>query len=232
MNKKILISINIFIILFLIYTIRQEQITTVINYPELIYHGSRESKYIYLTFDDGYPAKNTKQIVQILKDKNVPATFFLEGDFLANHKPILLDMISNNMIIGCHTMDHNDITTESNKSFEDNLIEFENLYYQLTDEPLTRFFRPPMGRINQDKIDILEERGYLIFMWDVNYKDYDPYNELGVDYAYKYVLENTQNGSIILLHTLTKTNVEALPKIIDGLRDEGYIFGSLYNFAY
>lgn len=193
---------------------------------EIIYQGSSKSNHIYLTFDDGHSYKNTREILDILKEKNVPATFFIEGDFLVQN-PILINRIVKEQTLGNHTMCHKDITKLSNQQFKEDIEKFEKAVYEMTGEKMTKYFRPPMGRINKYKQKVLEEYGYTIFLWDVSYYDYVYYDDRGVDFALNNILKQTKNGSIILMHTLTKSNVRVLRTAIDKLREKGFVFSSL-----
>lgn len=191
-----------------------------------IYHGDEQSNHIYLTFDDGYSAKNTEQILNILKEKNVPATFFVEGDFLSQN-PILVNRITTEQTLGNHTFSHKDITKMSDVGFKEDLLKFEATAKKITGQINTKYFRPPMGKINDHKMSILESMGYQVFLWNVSYYDYVYYDDRGTDYAYRQLLKQTKNGSIILMHTLTKSNVNVLASAIDGLRNKGFVFSPL-----
>ena len=193
---------------------------------EIIYQGDINSNHIYLTFDDGHSYKNTRDILDILKEKNVPATFFIEGDFLVQN-PILINRIVNEQTLGNHTMCHKDITQLSNQQFRDDIAKYEKAVLEITGHSVTKYFRPPMGRINKSKQAILNELGYSIFKWDVSYYDYVYFDDRGVDYALNNILKQTKNGSIILMHTLTKSNVKVLGTAIDKLREKGFVFSDL-----
>ena len=193
---------------------------------EIIYQGDINSNHIYLNFDDGHSYKNTRDILDILKEKNVPATFFIEGDFLVQN-PILINRIVNEQTLGNHTMCHKDITQLSNQQFRDDIAKYEKAVLEITGHSVTKYFRPPMGRINKSKQAILNELGYSIFKWDVSYYDYVYFDDRGVDYALNNILKQTKNGSIILMHTLTKSNVKVLGTAIDKLREKGFVFSDL-----
>ncbi|MDE6656670.1 MAG: polysaccharide deacetylase family protein, partial [Anaeroplasmataceae bacterium] len=132
---------------------------------EIVYQGDINSNHIYLTFDDGHSYKNTRDILDILKEKEVPATFFIEGDFLVQN-PILINRIANEQTLGNHTMCHKDITKLSNQQFREEIAKYEKSVYEITGQPVTKYFRPPMGKINKSKQAILNELGYTIFKWN------------------------------------------------------------------
>lgn len=218
--KKI---IFLFLSLFLLF------VTIFASENHLIYSGDINSNKIYLTFDDGYSQKNTLSILDTLEEYDVPATFFIEGGFMKEN-PIAIKRIAEEQILANHTMCHCDIRNLSNERFIKDIEEFENLAYSITGKAITKFFRPPMGFIDKSKEQILYNRGYLIFMWNVKIYDYVHDDDKGVDYAVNNIIKQVKNGSIILMHTLTDSNPKALPIIIERLRDKGYEFSSLLDF--
>ena len=88
------------------------------------------------------------------------------------------------------------------------------------------YFRPPMGFIDEKKERILSYRGYKIFLWDVNYVDYDRTRDYGTSNAYNSIVPYVQNGSIILMHTMLDSNAKALDKILTDLKKD-YVFKSI-----
>lgn len=195
----------------------------------VIYNGDVNDNKIYLTFDDGYSQKNTISILDTLKKYNIGATFFIEGGFLKEN-PNVCKRIADEQILANHTMCHCDITKLSNQNFIDDINEFEQTALETTGQNIRKFFRPPMGFIDKEKAQILKQRGYLIFKWNVQIYDYVHYDDQGVDYVVKNITNQVKPGSIILMHTLTDSNAKALPILIEKLQAQGYEFSSLMDF--
>ena len=193
---------------------------------QVIYHGNRNSNHIYLTFDDGYSYKNTIKILDTLKEKNVQATFFIEGDFLVQN-PTIIRRIAKEQTLGNHTFSHKDITSMSDSQLRKDILKFEEEAFKITGMPVTKYFRSPMGKINKQKLQVLTELNYTVFHWDVSYYDYVYFDDRGIAHALKNIMKQTQNGSIILMHTLTKSNVNVLGTAIDKLREKGFVFSPL-----
>lgn len=214
----------IFMMLSLFFSLRA------VDNNYLIYHGDESSNKIYLTFDDGYSLNNTLSILDTLKKYDVPATFFIEGDFLENN-PIAVKRIANEQILANHTMCHCDIRKLSDEELIDDLQRFESIAYNITGKEITKFFRPPMGYINKEKEELLYKLGYKIFMWNVKIYDYVYTDDLGVDYVIQNIVKQTKKGSIILMHTLTNSNAYALPVIIETLRGKGFEFAPLTDLV-
>ena len=192
----------------------------------LIYSGDVNSNKIYLTFDDGYSLTNTISILDTLKKYKVPATFFIEGEFLIQN-PIAVKRIAEEQILANHTMCHCDITKLTNEQLIKDLEEFEKIAYDITGKEISKYFRPPMGYINQEKEKVIHDLGYEIIMWNVKIYDYDYKDDQGIEYVVENIEKQVKNGSIILMHTLTKSNAYALPIIIEDLRAKGYVFAPI-----
>ncbi|MFI3252079.1 MAG: polysaccharide deacetylase family protein [bacterium] len=201
--------------------------TVYLNIGNVYSFDNTNEKIIYLTFDDGYPYANTLEIVNILNSYNIKCTFFLEGNFMADCTELIYLMFESGHIIANHTYTHCNITTVSNKKLLEEFTKFENLYFEITNTELIKYFRPPEGKYTNDKIEYIESLGYDIFFWSVNFKDWDRSNDLGETYAYNYITNNSSNGDIILMHTLTNSNVKALPNIIEYFLKEGFEFKNL-----
>lgn len=218
---KRLLKVMCFITLLCVFSF-----TALATRAKVFYHGNRKDNKIYLTFDDGYSAVNTEKILNVLKEKNVTATFFIEGGFLMEN-PILCKRIAEEQTLANHTFTHSDITKMSDEVFVQDIKKFEEEALRITGKPVTKYFRPPMGVFNEEKLNLLGDLGYTVFMWDVSYYDYVPDKDNGYSYALKNLLSKTENGSIILMHTLTKSNVDVLAEAIDLLKEKGFVFSAL-----
>jgi len=186
------------------------------------YIGNPEEKVIYLTFDAGYDNGTLGKILDILKEKNVKATFFVTGDFLEKEKDLTLRMAYEGHIVANHSDNHKDITKLSDSELKEELEKVEEKYFLITGQKMTKFFRPPAGRFNKESLLKVANLGYTTFFWSIAYKDWLVKDQRGADHSYTQVMENLHNGAIILMHTVSSDNLEALPKIIDGIRNAGY----------
>ena len=125
-------------------------------------------------------------------------------------------------IVGNHTWSHKNITSLSKTQIEEELKKVETKYYELTGEQMKKYFRPPAGVFNKESLNVIKENGYTTLFWSIAYKDWDTNNQTNIDKSVNSVIENLHNGAIILLHTVSDANVDALPIIIDKIREEGY----------
>ncbi len=197
---------------------------------DIIRSGPREFKYITITFDDGPHPVYTPQVLDILKEKEVEATFFLVGKYVEKYPDIVKRMINEGHTIGNHTYSHRSLIplSVSNTDFE--ILETDKVIERITGEKPT-LFRPPRGVYSDYSRDLLLENRYTMVLWDVSSQDW---RELRYNNIVGNIINNVQNGSIILFHDSgdiftssggNRTNtVKALPLVIDQLRARGYEF--------
>jgi peptidoglycan-N-acetylmuramic acid deacetylase len=89
------------------------------------------------------------------------------------------------------------------------------------------FVRPPRGIFDERTLRVSREQGYTHVFWSIAYKDWEVNRQQGADYAYHNVISQLHPGAIILLHTVSRDNAEAMARIIDAARAQGYEFHSL-----
>lgn len=186
------------------------------------YMGDPDEKIVYLTFDAGYDNGVLGKILDVLNEKNIKSTIFVTGDFIVREHELTYRMAYEGHTVGNHTWKHKNITKLSYEELTREIKKVEDAYYELTNLQMTKYFRPPAGEFNKEALKNVEKLGYNTFFWSLAYKDWETKNQRGADVAYQQVMNNLHNGAIILMHTVSISNLEALPRIIDGIRDAGY----------
>lgn len=185
-----------------------------------------DEKVLYLTFDCGYENGYTEKILDVLKEKNVPAAFFCTLPQVKDYPELIARMISDGHIVGNHSVKHPSFPTltrlemaEEIKGMDDYLR--TNFGYS---EP---YFRFPMGEYSDCALDLVGSLGYTCVFWSLAYSDWDLDNQKGADYAFETVTARLHPGAVILLHSVSPDNANALGRIIDEARAQGYVFKSL-----
>lgn len=191
------------------------------------YVDDTTSKRIYLTFDAGYENGNTPIILDILKKHRVNATFFLVGNYLKKEEALVKRMVDEGHIIGNHTWSHPDLTKLTKEQYKEELDKFVEYYKKITGEIPLNILRPPAGTFSKRSLQIADELGYYTIFWSVAYKDWEIDKQRGWEYAYNEVMKQIHPGAIILLHPVSKDNVDALEKIIVDLKNQGYEFSPI-----
>ena len=186
-----------------------------------------DTKKLYITFDIGYENGNTEKILNTLKEKNVPAAFFVLDNVIIKNTDLVKRMTDEGHLVCNHTKNHKDITKCSEEEIVKNITELEKLYTEKTGLEMSKYFRFPEGKYSRDAIKCVNSLGYKTVFWSFAYADWDNNRQPSAEFAMKKILSNTHNGAVILLHPTSKTNAEILPKLIDEWRGMGYEFGTL-----
>lgn len=193
------------------------------------YMDKTGEKVLYLTFDQGYENGFTSKILDVLQKEQVPAAFFVTGPYLKNQTELIERMIAEGHIVGNHTVNHLNLpkqTTETVRQELDGLNKMcENLY-----GVSMHYMRPPEGEYSEKVLAISKDMGYETVMWSFAYKDWDVNIQNGADYAYNQIVPYLHDGAIILLHAVSSDNANALERVIQYAKDEGYTFKSLDDF--
>ncbi|MFE9252988.1 polysaccharide deacetylase family protein [Streptomyces sp. NPDC007088] len=180
----------------------------------------REAKCIALTFDAG-PSRHTPQLLKILKEKKVHATFFLLGKNHIERYPKLVKRISDEgHEVAQHTWSHRRLTDLSDTEVRREMSRTQKAVKDLTGKEPT-LMRPPQGRTSDEVSKICEEFGIAQVLWSATAKDYSTNDSKLIE---KRILDQSSRDGIILLHDLYQGTVPAVPGIIDALRKRGYTF--------
>lgn len=208
-------------------SIDQEGYKGIVEKYGALFLGDTRGKILYLTFDNGYENGHTIQILDVLKAKKVPATFFVTGHYVKDQPDLIKRMVDEGHIIGNHSYNHPDMTRISDDKIKEELVKVEEQVAQLTNQKKMTYLRPPRGIFNERMLDITRQMGYTSVFWSLAYKDWDVNQQKGAQYAHEQVMKQLHPGAIILLHSVSKDNAEALGTIIDEARKQGYEFHSL-----
>lgn len=176
---------------------------------------------IYLTFDEGYENGYTPKILDVLKEKNVKAVFFVTMDYCKSSPELVQRMIDEGHAVGNHSVHHKSMPTLSIDTMVDEVMVLhdyvkEHFGYEM------HLFRPPMGQYSQQSLAVLQNLGYKTVNWSFAYMDYDPENQPSYQKAYDRVVGAAHSGGIFLLHAISKTNTDILGDVIDAFREQGY----------
>ena len=198
------------------------------DYKDVITLGPDE-KVLYLTFDAGFDNGNMDKILDTLRAKDVPATFFVDGNFVKN-EPILTQRICDEgHILGNHSLSHADMSTLSDFEKYKAQIEGWNKEVEALGLKGSNYFRFPCGRFSETALQYNEKLGLKSVFWSFAYYDWDTEKQPDAAAAMDKILSRTHNGCVMLLHSVSATNAEILPSLIDRLREEGYTFKSIHE---
>lgn len=194
------------------------------------YKGDPKAKNIYLTFDNGYENGYTSKILSVLKKEKVPATFFVTGHYLESQPELVKQMVKEGHIVGNHSWFHPDLTTNSDAAIREELDKVREKTAELTGQKKMKYVRPPRGILSERTLKVAKDAGYTHVLWSLAFVDWNVNQQRGWQYSYNNIMKQIHPGAVILLHTVSKDNADALEKVIKDLKKKGYKFKSLDDF--
>jgi len=195
---------------------------------DAVYMGKPEEKVLYLTFDAGYENGCTEKILDILKEHQVTAAFFLVGNYIEKNADLVRRMAEEGHIVGNHTMHHYDMSKLTEKeAFSKELTDLEALYKEKTGREMPRFYRPPQGIYSEENLKMAKDLGYKTVFWSLAYVDWNNDAQPSREEAFSKLLPRTHPGAVVLLHSTSQTNAEILDELLTKWKEEGYRFGTI-----
>ena len=191
-------------------------------FPSITWRKENAQNNIWLTFDDGPHQESTPFILNVLKEEQVKATFFLVGEQMEKHPELLTQIISEGHIVANHSYSHKNGWLSNNSTYFNDIEKCQKLI------PENKLFRPPYGKISPLQISHLK-KNYKIILWDVLSWDFSLYNT--PKKVKESVLKNTVSGSIIVFHNNKKSfkNLQPILKeTIQELKQKGFSFSTTW----
>ena len=192
--------------------------------------GNSEDKTIYLTFDEGYEAGYTSRILDILKENDVKATFFLTAHYVNTQEELVQRMIDEGHIIGNHTVNHKSMPDLSEEEIKKEVMDLHQVIYEKFNYEM-KYIRPPKGEFSQRTLQLTNSLEYTTVMWSFAYEDWNEDKQPNEEKSKQKILDNLHNGEIMLLHGNSKTNTNILDSVIKETKNMGYTFKSLDEFV-
>jgi len=196
--------------------------------------GDTSRKIIYLTFDEGYENGYTSSILDTLKANKVQATFFVTKPFVTgsfNGVPdteLLKRMSNEGHIIGNHSVQHKSMPTFTDEAaFNAEITGVEDAVNSIAGCKMSKYFRPPEGTFSELSLYYTQKLGYKSIFFSLAYQDYNVDNQPDPESSKAKLLKNTNDGTICLLHAVSKTNATILDSLIKEWKNQGYEFKSL-----
>ena len=199
------------------------------NFKAFCLDTKSENKVLYLTFDCGYENGYTSKILDVLKEKNVNAAFFCTLPQVKENPDLIQRMINEGHIVGNHSVTHPSFAEISTEQIKEEVLGMEK-YLKENFNYSEPYFRFPKGEYNENALNVIGSLGYTSVFWSLAYADWDLNNQKGADFAYETIVSRLHPGAVILLHSVSPDNANALARIIDKAREEGYEFRSLRDY--
>lgn len=171
----------------------------------------------YLTFDEGYENGFTPAILDVLKEKEVSAVFFVTMPFVKSEPELIQRMIDEGHVIGNHTNRHLNPTQVSIEEAHRDIQELHDYMLENFDYEMN-LYRPPEGVFSEQVLGMVQSLGYTTVLWSFAYADWDPNQQMAQQDALAKTTKMIHDGGIYLLHAVSKTNTEILGSLIDEIR--------------
>lgn len=184
----------------------------------------------YLTFTMGYEHLNlTGTILDILKEKDVKAVFFINRHYAKSQPALVRRIIDEGHILANHATNHPDMGTISIDSMVSEIMTVHQ-YVLDTYGYEMKYFRPPSGYYNEQLLAVAQSLGYTTVQYSFAYRDWDTANQLPEEEAMAKMTDAIHSGAIFYLHTVSTTNAAIMNQFIDIVREKGLEF-ALPDFA-
>lgn len=183
-------------------------------------------KKVYLTIDTGGPLGDTDLLLKSLKDNDAKANFFIAGYNVKKDPDFVRQLVADGHLVANHTMTHTDMNKQTDEQVKKEIQDYEKLYKEVTGKEIQPYFRFPYGNYNMHLLSMVSEMGYTSVFWSTAMRDWEP-RKNGPDDPYNDIMNNLHDGNIILMHQGSEENIQALDRIIKGVREAGYEFALL-----
>ena len=193
-----------------------------------IYSVDTEEKQVAISFDAAWGADKTLEIIEILKEYNCTATFFLVGFWVEKYPDMVKAIDEAGLEIGSHSNTHPDMAKLSEESIKAELTSSIEKITAITGKEV-KVFRPPFGSYNNTLLNCCESLGLKAVQWDVDSLDW---KNLSATEVTSRVMKGTKNGSIILMHNNALHVTDSLRLTLDWLTKKGYKVTSVGELIY
>ena len=182
------------------------------------------NKVIALTFDDG-PGPYTEKLLDILDKYDAKATFFLIGSKVSARANTLRRMQSRGHQLGNHSWSHPELNKVSAEQLASEIDQTNNAIKQAVGTK-PNIIRPPYGAFNRAVLEQFRQRGMSAVVWSVDTRDWADRNS---EIVCSRAVAGARNGAVILMHDIHPTSVNAVPCILNSLKQQGYSFVTVQN---
>lgn len=190
-----------------------------------IYSVQTEKPQIAITFDSAWGVEDLDAVLSSLKEASAPACFFVTGEWIEKYPDAIKKILSSGHEIGNHGDNHKHMNQLSMEECKKEIAGCHAKLKKLTGNDMS-FFRAPYGEYNNTVVEAATQSGYQTIQWSVDsldWKNYGTANLINTVIHHK----DLENGAILLLHNGTTYTAEALPSLLQALKEKGYDFVSL-----
>lgn len=155
-----------------------------LNKYSAYYFGTTDDKIIYLTFDEGYENGYSSKILDVLKEKNVPAAFFVTKSYIESNQDLIKRMVDEGHVVGNHSVRHLSSPDLTDDELRKELTDTADYFKEVTGQNMPKVFRPPMGEYSERTLAVTQGLGYKTIFWSFAHRDWLTDDQPGKDVAY------------------------------------------------
>jgi len=187
--------------------------------------GNPAKKQIIFTFDAGAGTNSAQKILEIAKEHNLKATFFVTGRFAQNYPELIKQIAADGHEIFNHTFSHPHLTQITDEQIKEELDKAEQIISGLIQKTTKPYFRPPYGDRNSHVLEIAKENGYQSVFWTLDALDWMP--DKTAEQVKEKIYSNLKNGAIILMHVGDDITGNILDEVFTYMENQGFKIVSL-----
>lgn len=198
--------------------------------PQVFYKGDIKDKKVALTFNISWGEKQVQPILDILKEKNAKATFFLSATWAERYPELTKEISEAGHEIGSHGYAYDNYTSWDDEKIRRDMLRSKQILSELTNKTPT-LIRPPAGQFDKRVLNIADKLDLSIIHWSINSRDWQ---NPGVDAIVDNVMSQLNEGDIIMLHASDSAlqTDKALPTLLDQLKNKGYQFAHVTELIF
>lgn len=198
------------------------------GFPEFNSHYRYGDRKVHLTIDSGYENGLTAKYLDVLKAKGVKVTFYLTGYYMRTQPALVRRMIAEGHLVANHSDTHPDsvdLMAQSMQLVYNDLLRWESEYKKITGTmPRRLFYRPPSGVFSERLLALTHWMGYQTELYEVALRDWEPDHQLTPQATYDALMKLSRQGSVVLIHSVSSSNLAVLDDYIDAIRAKGWDF--------
>lgn len=195
------------------------------------YFIGKDEKTLYLTFDEGQNDTYIDEIVDVLNQNDVKATFFFCKQYILDNPELMKKLVESGHSVGNHTANHYQMPLYANRGgfqkYLNEIFAVEEAFQQVTGTSMDRIYREPKGEYSYRSLQIMKDLGYKTYFWSIAYVDFE--GDLTKEQALEEMTSRMHNGAVYLIHPKNKGNYEALDEFIKTMKGQGYTFDLVKN---
>lgn len=193
-----------------------------------IYSVKTSEKKVAISFDCAWGTEYTDKLLSVMKEKDVICTFFAVEFWTEKYPDYVKKITEHGHDMGTHSATHPYMSKLSVNTIEKELKTSTLAIEKITGKPV-KLFRPPYGDYDNKVIKTASSLGLYTIQWDVDSLDW---KNLSASEIEQRVVNRVKEGSIVLFHNNGLHTAEALPNIIDALKNNGFEFVKIYDLIY